>query len=304
MTEIKTEYKLSEKKTCPYCQSLIKSENDTIYCNFCGTPHHKECWKENSGCTTYGCRNSNITERKTDEQTGEETDIGNRTIDEIENLLNKNDNEPDAAMLICFNCKNSVDENSIYCKYCGVKLDDKGKMHLSEFEMEFQKKSKDNRELKKKIMYLTYSSILILSVLFCFIFYFSFKIIDSRINSDEYKIKSMMYKWNSIYKSRETDKLKSFYEIDFIYYDKSGNENSFEKRFKQITAFIKNEKYKNVYLSDFQYRSDSTSLDYAFINIKQTFYYEKEIKSEKKYFKLYKNSETGDWKIFREYFEF
>jgi hypothetical protein len=41
--------------TCPYCQSRIPLRAARIICPACKTPHHRECWRENGGCTTYGC---------------------------------------------------------------------------------------------------------------------------------------------------------------------------------------------------------------------------------------------------------
>lgn len=43
-------------KTCPYCQYTIKSDAVIAVCSDCGIPHHKECWLENNGCTTFACR--------------------------------------------------------------------------------------------------------------------------------------------------------------------------------------------------------------------------------------------------------
>jgi len=45
-------------KTCPYCQFPIKQESEVVQCRACQVPHHRECWEENGGCTTFGC-NSN-----------------------------------------------------------------------------------------------------------------------------------------------------------------------------------------------------------------------------------------------------
>jgi len=45
-------------KTCPYCQTPIKPGVSTVTCPKCNIPHHKECWEENGGCTTYGCQYS------------------------------------------------------------------------------------------------------------------------------------------------------------------------------------------------------------------------------------------------------
>lgn len=42
-------------KTCPYCQSPIKEGTSLIVCPHCEMPHHYECWRENGGCTTFGC---------------------------------------------------------------------------------------------------------------------------------------------------------------------------------------------------------------------------------------------------------
>jgi len=42
-------------KTCPYCQQPVKPGDEIVLCGSCGIPHHKVCWDENGGCTTYGC---------------------------------------------------------------------------------------------------------------------------------------------------------------------------------------------------------------------------------------------------------
>ncbi len=42
-------------KTCPYCQFPIKQESELAWCRLCSIPHHRECWEENGGCTTFGC---------------------------------------------------------------------------------------------------------------------------------------------------------------------------------------------------------------------------------------------------------
>lgn len=41
--------------TCPYCQTVITSDDQVVVCLSCDMPHHSECWEENHGCTTYGC---------------------------------------------------------------------------------------------------------------------------------------------------------------------------------------------------------------------------------------------------------
>ena len=42
-------------KVCPYCKTEFKEGDDIVVCSVCEMPHHKECWIENNGCTTFGC---------------------------------------------------------------------------------------------------------------------------------------------------------------------------------------------------------------------------------------------------------
>ena len=43
-------------KTCPYCQFPVKQDSQVALCPACKVPHHRECWHENGGCTTFGCK--------------------------------------------------------------------------------------------------------------------------------------------------------------------------------------------------------------------------------------------------------
>lgn len=43
-------------KTCPYCRFPIKPGEQVYVCPACKVTHHADCWRENQGCTTYGCR--------------------------------------------------------------------------------------------------------------------------------------------------------------------------------------------------------------------------------------------------------
>lgn len=45
-------------KTCPYCRFPIKPGDQVYVCPACKVIHHQDCWQENHGCTTYGCRGS------------------------------------------------------------------------------------------------------------------------------------------------------------------------------------------------------------------------------------------------------
>jgi hypothetical protein len=42
-------------KTCSVCQSVIITGEHIVFCPDCKLPFHSECWKENGGCSQYGC---------------------------------------------------------------------------------------------------------------------------------------------------------------------------------------------------------------------------------------------------------
>ena len=43
-------------KICPFCKTEFRDGDDIVVCSICDMPHHKECWIENKGCTTFGCQ--------------------------------------------------------------------------------------------------------------------------------------------------------------------------------------------------------------------------------------------------------
>ena len=51
-------------KNCPYCSTPIKENRSAVICSECGMPHHEECWRENGGCTTFGCQGKALTSRE------------------------------------------------------------------------------------------------------------------------------------------------------------------------------------------------------------------------------------------------
>jgi hypothetical protein len=42
---------------CSICQNPIESDEPKTICGKCGLPFHEECWRENLGCSAYGCPN-------------------------------------------------------------------------------------------------------------------------------------------------------------------------------------------------------------------------------------------------------
>jgi hypothetical protein len=48
---------------CPYCGTEVEASQASI-CSDCQTNHHSECWAENGGCTTFGCKCAPADEEK------------------------------------------------------------------------------------------------------------------------------------------------------------------------------------------------------------------------------------------------
>jgi TM2 domain-containing membrane protein YozV len=42
---------------CPYCRAPVEPfQDEQVICEGCDTPHHRDCYQENGGCTVFGCR--------------------------------------------------------------------------------------------------------------------------------------------------------------------------------------------------------------------------------------------------------
>ena len=74
-------------RLCAYCKLEIANTDDVVVCPSCGMPHHKKCWNENKGCTTFGC-----------------------------NMQNS------VVPMICSNCGQPIQEGQLFCMNCGVKI--------------------------------------------------------------------------------------------------------------------------------------------------------------------------------------
>ncbi|HWL09976.1 MAG TPA: hypothetical protein VNQ76_16340 [Planctomicrobium sp.] len=48
------------EQLCSICQTVILDEEPNTRCEACGLPFHTECWKENRGCSAYGCTNVDL----------------------------------------------------------------------------------------------------------------------------------------------------------------------------------------------------------------------------------------------------
>ena len=98
-------------KICPFCKTKFKPDDEIIVCSECDMPHHKSCWIENQGCTTFGCLGTiktadNIATHVTPQQ------------------MNCNDTraESAAAVVYCTRCGTPNQKSSSLCSECGNRL--------------------------------------------------------------------------------------------------------------------------------------------------------------------------------------
>ncbi len=48
----------ADKCICPVCSSEIQPTDEKIMCPDCKMSYHKDCWNDNNGCATYGCKSA------------------------------------------------------------------------------------------------------------------------------------------------------------------------------------------------------------------------------------------------------
>ena len=289
-------------KTCPYCQSPLKKNADVIICSVCGTPHHRECWEENNGCTTYGCALNPTTEEKV-ELPEDAVDVGDQTVESIRESLSR----PAQELLIeCPNCNNKIEVQATYCKHCGYNVkEDKFDEASSDFENDYKRRYKDKVSVTRKRFYLTLTSIGILLISFGFLGYMSVKKLNEYFSSDQYLLRSTIDTWIEARRDKSIDEMKSLMTDDYEYIGKDGKRQDLKERLKRAEQIYKNSQEVTIGISDFNVVNDTTTTP----NDKKVTFFEnfkagKISEKGNKTLRLYKGAETDEqWKIYREIFE-
>ena len=98
-------------KICPYCKTGFKAGDDIVLCSACDMPHHKDCWIENQGCTTFGCTG---TIKAVDNSASSVT----MTQMQYEDTATK----PNSGFVFCTQCGTRNANTSFFCHHCGSRL--------------------------------------------------------------------------------------------------------------------------------------------------------------------------------------
>ena len=100
-------------KICPYCKGVIQESDEIVVCSVCDMPHHKECWIDNQGCTTFGCTGTISTPKDNDRTASEE---------DFEIIFYDEDFPAPARNEDCPVCGAQNMEGSSFCCRCGAAL--------------------------------------------------------------------------------------------------------------------------------------------------------------------------------------
>jgi len=132
-------------KICPFCKTTITADDEVIVCPSCAAPHHKACWDENKGCTTFGCSEQHYVAQGTNP-----TDVCKKcgaALGDGQDFCPKcgtPKNAPEKP--VCAKCGAEITEGHDFCPKCGHKVglavDSGVNSAIAEFNAKQTKKNK------------------------------------------------------------------------------------------------------------------------------------------------------------------
>ena len=112
---------------CPICQTGIGEEEFAVTCPQCHQIHHRECWSEVGGCSTYGCTQA-------------------PAIDKSDSTATK----PNSAWgdeKTCPACGEKIKSIALRCRYCNTDFDTVDPMSAKDLRKQAQR-TEDLKKLK------------------------------------------------------------------------------------------------------------------------------------------------------------
>lgn len=105
----------SIEKTCPYCKQDLFPGDESVVCSTCGQEHHRACWDENGGCTTFACQSTEAQRESVTSQT---------TVSSQNTTPPQNTAAPQNSRVgFCPQCGEKQDLSSRFCGNCGARAD-------------------------------------------------------------------------------------------------------------------------------------------------------------------------------------
>lgn len=101
-------------KICPFCKTELTSKDDIVVCSECDMPHHKDCWVENQGCTTFGCLGTiKAADNKVSSVTTTQMNYDN---------FGSTARHVSSGVVFCTHCGAQNANTSSFCSRCGDRL--------------------------------------------------------------------------------------------------------------------------------------------------------------------------------------
>lgn len=275
----------AQNRNCPYCQTPIKNESEAIVCSQCYTPHHPECWDENNGCTSFGCSNNKSS------ATG--INVGDLTPQEAELLTVTT---PASSTLInCTKCDGLIDENSVYCKFCGSKISTEN--DSSDFLDEFQNRYKQKVSFNRRRNFLAIFSTVVLVTVIVIATLITINKLETILTPEYPEQEFFLNNWLRTWESKDIKGMSEFMTVDYQYKGPDNKTSNKTQKLRRLEWTFENYKFIDIKVSDVIYSVDSTT---ALIEFNQE--YESDKYSERGRKKLYLKLSDDNWKIYREEF--
>ncbi|MCB0724207.1 MAG: hypothetical protein KDC73_05855 [Ignavibacteriae bacterium] len=296
-----------KNKICPYCQTNIKDGAEYTICAECGTPHHRECWNENRGCTTFGCKENPDIKKESNEV----INIGNKTVEEIERLIHQARERriPVSNPLTnCPECNSLVDENSRYCKFCGHNFNEnQTPIKRNDFEKEYIRRYKQRVSLQRKGGWTTLVSAVLIVTILILSGYFAYIKINEFMSSPKEEIRSTVVSWKRAWESKNIEEYKSYLADNYQYTSIEGDKKEEkrlgrEERIERIEWTFNRYDYIKISFSDMKIDLDTSNNSKALVTVQEKYESDKYGDEGKKELYLERDSE-GKWKIYKEIFE-
>ena len=93
-------------KICPFCKGEIKEDDIIVKCSKCDMPHHRDCWVENQGCTTFGCDGT--------------IQSADAAVPAQDFDIDVADNGQAAPEIFCTRCGTAIPAGDAFCTRCGT----------------------------------------------------------------------------------------------------------------------------------------------------------------------------------------
>ncbi len=281
---------------CPYCKNTVKEKSAAVACPRCFTQHHRNCWEEHNGCAVPDCYGNPDVKAVAE-------NVGNKTIDEILHGPKVTVSVP-VKGTICPECGKECGPGESRCTFCGHDFNPEKKPEpADDFEKEFRERYREKAGFKFRLRIALFTSIGIVAVLIVSSIIFSYIKLNEYYSSEEYRIKLFVKEWKYSLESEDIFKYRDLLDKDYQYIEKSGKPVNFEERAKRIQKMFEIYKKIKVQTDDLIISKDTSSANYSNVTFNQTITLDKKEEKGKKTFRLYRDSVSAKWKIFREYFE-